>query len=211
MQRIAVIDYGSGNLHSVGRALHAASTTLAREYDIRVTDDAHVVRRADRIVLPGQGAFRDCMQNLLNSAGMIDALQEVVIESGRPFLGICVGMQLLMRVGLEHGETHGLNWIDGVCAELETQERLPHMGWSGVRVVGDHPVLAGLAPERAMYFAHSFCVAPRDEKDVAARSDHGGAFASAIGRGPMLGVQFHPEKSQAAGLDLLRRFLSWSP
>lgn len=207
MQTIALIDYGAGNLRSVAQAMAAA------DGDVRVvvTGDPAMVLTADRVILPGQGAFADCMAGLCAQAGLLDALFEKVRRRGAPFLGICVGMQLLMRVGLEHGETAGLNWIDGACRKLETRERLPHMGWSKVTPRGGHPVLAGLAPEKYMYFAHSYAAWPVDDTAIAAHTMHGPPFPAAIAADNLIGVQFHPEKSQAAGLDLLARFARWSP
>jgi glutamine amidotransferase len=143
--------------------------------------------------------------------GLREAVEEAVRDRGVPFLGICVGMQMLMRTGLEHGARPGLDWIDGICAPLETDERLPHMGWNAVEPIVPHPVLDGLAPKRHMVFMHSFVVEPEDETDIAAMTEHGRRFVSAIARANMVGVQFHPEKSQAAGLDLLGRFLRWKP
>jgi glutamine amidotransferase len=143
--------------------------------------------------------------------GLREAVEEAVRGRGAPFLGICVGMQMLMAIGLEHGARPGLGWIEGVCAPLETEERLPHMGWNAVTPLRAHPMLDGLAPARHMVFMHSYVVVPEAEADVAAVTEHGLRFVSAIARANMVGVQFHPEKSQAAGLDLLGRFLRWRP
>lgn len=211
MQKVALIDYGSGNVRSVERALVAAAERSGRVCDVRLTREPAFVADADSIVLPGQGAFAACMHALDADAPLLAAMTEAVQVRHAPFLGICVGMQLLMTTGLEHGEHRGLGWIDGVCHVLETPERLPHMGWNEVTPVRPHPVLDGLAPRRHMVFMHSYVVEPAHPDAVAAVSNYGVAFACAIARENMIGVQFHPEKSQTAGLDLLARFLAWSP
>jgi glutamine amidotransferase len=206
MSSVALIDYGAGNLRSVERALEAGGAKVA------VTSDPAAVRSASRIVLPGQGAFGDCMSGLLSRPGLIEALKESVLERGAPFLGICVGMQLLADIGLEHGQTEGLGWIGGRCRELEVGkgEILPHTGWNEVTPTRAHPVLDGLAPVRHCYFNHSFILdAPAGA--VAATTTHGETFACAVAQNNLVGVQFHPEKSQRAGLDLLSRFLKWTP
>ncbi|MGE0828678.1 MAG: imidazole glycerol phosphate synthase subunit HisH [Hyphomonadaceae bacterium] len=204
---IALIDYGAGNLRSAERALIAAGAG-----DVRVTSDPEIVLRAERIVLPGQGAFKDCMEGLLARPGLREALEEAVCAKARPFLGICVGMQLLAAEGHEHGVTLGLGWIGGICRPLEAgAERLPHMGWNEVRPIAAHPVLDGLTPAAACYFAHSYVLAPADPARIAAWTEHGERFASAVAHDNIVGVQFHPEKSQRAGLALLARFLDWKP
>ena len=211
MQTIALIDYDYGNVRSVERALAEAGRRAGIACDVRLTRDPAFVAIADRVVLPGQGAFAACMGALVANGPLLSALTGSVQTRRVPFLGICVGMQLLMTTGLEHGEHAGLGWIPGVCAPLETSERLPHMGWNAVAPVKAHPVLDGLSPERHMVFMHSFVVAPADDAAIAARTTYGAPFVSAVARDNIVGVQFHPEKSQAAGLDLLARFLDWSP
>jgi imidazole glycerol-phosphate synthase subunit HisH len=205
-QTVALIDYESGNVRSVARALEAVG-------DVRValTSDPAAILAADRIVLPGQGAFSQCMGALSAKEGVIAALDEAIRQRGTPFLGVCVGMQLLMTEGEEHGARPGLGWIPGACRLLETSERLPHMGWNEVAPTQPHPVLDALAPRRHAYFAHSFVVEPQNAADAAALTTHGSRFVSAVARDVMVGVQFHPEKSQTAGLDLLARFLAWTP
>ncbi|MBU6405580.1 MAG: imidazole glycerol phosphate synthase subunit HisH [Alphaproteobacteria bacterium] len=205
---IAIIDYGAGNLRSVARALEAAGAS-----DIRIGDDPDMVASADRLVLPGQGAFKQCMGGLRARPGLIQAMTEAVHSRGRPFLGVCVGLQLLASRGLEHGETEGLGWIGGDCAPLPQAPgvRIPHMGWNEVRVLSDHPILADLAPARHLYFAHSFALFPADPAHILAETVHGIAFPVAAGRDNIVGVQFHPEKSQAIGLALLSAFLNWAP
>lgn len=211
MSVIALIDYGSGNIRSVEKALAAAAGTRA---EIRTTDDPDVIARADKIVLPGQGAFLDCMTGLSSRAGVLEAMTDNVRKRGAPFLGICVGMQLLADKGLEHQETAGLGWIPGVVRHLERTDasiRIPHMGWNAARVTKPHPVLDALAPQAHMFFMHSFVHVPVESADIAAATDHGETFASAIARDNLVGVQFHPEKSQGMGLSLLSRFVDWRP
>jgi imidazole glycerol-phosphate synthase subunit HisH len=202
-ERVALIDYGAGNLHSVHNALNAAGTG-----DIAVTDDPDVVRAADRIVLPGVGAFAACMGGLSAIPGMIDALEDRVLGDRVPFLGICVGMQLLAERGLEHGVHSGLGWIGGEVRALEASAaiKVPHMGWNDVVPVAGAPLIV---PGEA-YFLHSYHFVAAEDGDVAAVTDHGRPVTAAVARGNIMGVQFHPEKSQAYGLALLRRFLDWT-
>ena len=211
MQTVALINYGSGNLRSAEKALVRAAEGCAR---IVVTDDPETVAAADRVVLPGVGAFAACMAALEARPGLIEAMTEAVQKKGAPFLGVCVGMQLLATRGLEFGETAGLGWVAGEVRRLSPDDphaKVPHMGWNGLLDVGDLPILAGLKAGRAVYFTHSFAIYPEDSTDVAAYVDHGGRFPAAVARGNLAGVQFHPEKSQDAGLSLLARFLEWRP
>jgi len=204
MSRTALIDYGAGNLASAARALAAAGA------DVVVTDDPTIIAAADRIVLPGQGAFDQCIGALLAKPGLKDALEHAVLRQFRPFLGICVGMQLLADVGLEHGEHQGLGWIGGECAALQTSARLPHMGWNQVVPHRPHPVLKPLGAGAHLYFAHSYVLNPPAAHALAA-CDHGAPFTAAVGKDTIIGVQFHPEKSQAVGLGVLKAFLEWRP
>jgi imidazole glycerol-phosphate synthase subunit HisH len=211
MQRVALIDYGSGNLRSAEKALVRAAAGRA---EILVTNDPGVVSRADRVVLPGVGAFAACMSALSERTGVIEAMNTAVQDRGVPFLGICVGMQLMASRGLEFGVTPGLGWIDGDVRKIEPADpalKVPHMGWNTLAGVTGHPVLAGLASGAPVYFTHSFAMFPADGADVAAYVDHGGRFPAAVARGNLAGVQFHPEKSQSAGLQLLADFLEWRP
>jgi glutamine amidotransferase len=211
MQRVALINYGSGNLRSAEKALIRAADGKS---EIVVTDDPDVIAGADRIVLPGVGAFAACMGAFEARPGVSEAMTEAVHGKGAPFLGICVGMQLLASRGLEFGETPGLDWIAGDVRRLESADpaiKIPHMGWNGLTDVSDQPVFAGLKDGQTVYFTHSFAFFPKDERDVAAYVDHGERFPAAVARGNVAGVQFHPEKSQAAGLALLARFLEWRP
>ena len=210
MQSAALIDYGSGNLRSAEKALRRAAEGLASPVDIVVTADPDVVARADRLVLPGVGAFAACMGALSSRDGLIAAMAETTIARGRPFLGICVGMQLLADRGLEFGETPGLGWIAGDVARLtpaDPKAKIPHMGWNALEDLADNPLLAGLGEGAEMYFTHSFAFTPADPSHVIASVDHGGRFAAAVAKDNIMGVQFHPEKSQTQGLRLLANFL----
>ena len=202
---LALVDYGAGNLRSVENALRAAGAT-----DVAVTAEAEAVLRADRIVLPGVGAFAASMAALRALPGMVEALDRRVLWDRVPFLGICVGMQLMADAGEEFGRHAGLGWVPGTVARLEPAEataRVPHMGWNDVTPAAAHPVVeAGEA-----YFLHSFAFRTEEAGDLAATTDHGGTVTAAIARDNMVGVQFHPEKSQAYGLALLERFLTWRP
>lgn len=212
MQTVALIDYGSGNLRSAERALYAGAVQANRRREIRVTFDPDFVRRADKVVLPGQGAFAECRSGLAAKPGLEEALSEAVLQRGAAFLGICVGMQLLAEIGLENGRHPGLGWIGGVCRPLAAGAgRIPHMGWNEARPRLEHPVLAPLRGGRQVYFAHSYIVADVSDDAVAAESEHNERFACVLARNNLIGMQFHPEKSQAVGLALLARFLDWNP
>lgn len=214
-QETVVIDYGSGNLRSAAKALERAAREAGLATTITVTNDATVLDRADRIVLPGVGAFGDCAAGLRALPGMIDALERNVRDRGKPFLGICVGMQLMADRGIEHGTHDGLSWIPGEVRPLQPSDpdlKIPHMGWNVVEPRADaktHPVLAGLTGGVHAYFVHSYAIVCGQGTDVLASADYGGGFAAIIGRENMIGTQFHPEKSQAAGLRLLGNFLQW--
>jgi len=207
-EAIALIDYGAGNLHSVKNALLAAGAR-----SVAVTNHPETVLGAQRIVLPGVGSFGACWEGLSGIPGMIEALEERVLERGVPFLGICVGMQLLATRGLEFGETPGLGWIAGEVrhiARTDAAIKVPHMGWNEVALAPhqkDHPLLE----EGEAYFLHSYHFQPEDGRDIAAMTDHGGGLVAAVARDNIVGVQFHPEKSQGYGLKLLARFLEWKP
>ena len=210
MQSVALIDYGSGNLRSAEKALVRAA---GGDVQIIVTSDPDQVARADRIVLPGVGAFAACMRALGERPGLIEAMTAAVRGKGAPFLGVCVGMQLLASRGLEFGETAGLGWIAGDVRRIEPADpaaKVPHMGWNALTDLSG-PALVTEIGEAPMYFTHSFAFHPTDPADVAAYVDHGGRFPAAVARGNVAGVQFHPEKSQSAGIALLARFLEWRP
>lgn len=204
---VALVDYGAGNLHSVENALR---TVGAR---VRITADPDVLRAADRIVLPGVGSFRACAEGLHARTGVVQAMRERVFVGGAPFLGICVGMQLLATNGFEHGETAGLGWIAGSVRRIEPPDRsvkVPHMGWNDVELL-PHSHSHAVLERGEAYFLHSYHFKPRHHEDVLAMTDHGGGLVAAVGRGNVVGVQFHPEKSQRYGLALLERFLEWRP
>lgn len=212
---VAIIDYGSGNLRSAAKAIERAAADERMHTRVSVTGEAKVVAAADRIVLPGVGAFADCMRGLAALAGMIEALEEAVIRRARPFLGICVGMQLMATTGREHGDHPGLGWIPGNVVALNPADgtlKVPHMGWNGLRLgVDTHPVLAGLVDDAHVCFVHSYHLQPDDTRHVLASADYGGSIAAVIGRDNLVGTQFHPEKSQRVGLRLLGNFLKWRP
>jgi glutamine amidotransferase len=213
---VAVVDYGSGNLHSAAKALERASREGGNE-PILVTRDPEAVRRADRIVLPGVGAFADCKLGLDAVPGLVEAMTEAVRERGRPFLGICVGMQLLAERGLEHGMTKGLGWVRGEVDRIVPKDpalKIPHMGWNTLAPKRPHALFdgIGLGPEGLhAYFVHSYQLAPTDKGDLVADVDYGGPITAAVARGNVAGTQFHPEKSQRLGLALLGNFLRWKP
>jgi glutamine amidotransferase len=214
MQSVALIDYGSGNLRSAEKALQKAAAGLSREAAVVTTDDPARIAAADLVVLPGVGAFAACMSALSARDGVIEAMTEAVKRRGAPFLGICVGMQLLATRGLEFGETAGLDWIAGDVKPIKPADRhykVPHMGWNSVDGRLPAAMFGGLGQAPHMYFTHSFAIFPANDADVAASVDHGGRFAAAVMRGNVAGVQFHPEKSQAAGQRLLTNMLEWRP
>jgi imidazole glycerol-phosphate synthase subunit HisH len=212
---VAIIDYGSGNLHSAAKAFERAARESGQT--ITVTSDPDVVRRAERIVLPGVGAFADCRRGLEAVAGMVEVLTECVRQRGRPFLGICVGMQLLGEWGREYQDTAGLGWIAGDVIRIAPQEaglKIPHMGWNTLVPRRAHPLLAGLAlgPQGLhAYFVHSYQLVPKDGEDLVAETDYGGPLTAIVARDTVVGTQFHPEKSQRLGLALIANFLRWAP
>jgi imidazole glycerol-phosphate synthase subunit HisH len=214
---VAIVDYGSGNLHSAVKAFERAARESGADVAIRLTADPEVVAAADRIVLPGVGAFPDCRRGLEAVPGMLDALQDAVQVKGRPFLGICVGMQLLATRGLEHGGAAGLGWVPGEVAELEPADpalKIPHMGWNTLDAHKAHPLLADVptgAEGWHAYFVHSYAFRAADPDDLVATTAYGGPVAAVVGRGNVAGTQFHPEKSQALGLALIANFLRWAP
>ncbi len=220
-QTIAIIDYGSGNLRSAVKAFDHVMKQEGLSGDVVITDKADVVVKADRIVLPGQGAYGDCINGLRSVDGMVDVLNERVRKNAVPFFGICVGMQLLSSRGLEFGEHQGLGWIEGDVVKMTPDDpslKIPHMGWNEIHVNGDapHPVLQGITKKSDgsfadFYFVHSFMFQSKKAQDIAAYCNYGGDFAAIVAKENIIGTQFHPEKSQQAGLDLIRGFLHWKP
>jgi glutamine amidotransferase len=215
--KLAVVDPGSGNLASVRRAFERAAREEGVALDLSVTTDAADVLAADRVVLPGQGAFAACTRGLEMLPGMREALQEAVIARGRPFLGICVGMQMMAERGLEHGVTPGLGWISGEIAPMDprdpagTELPLPQMGWNALEAHGAHPLLAGLPDGAHAYFVHSYALRGGRRDELLASTAYGGDVAAVVGRDNLAGTQFHAEKSGPVGLRILRNFLRWAP
>ena len=212
-----IVDYGSGNLHSAAKAFERAARDSGQVEQIIVSNDPQQVARADRVVLPGVGAFADCRRGLDAVPGMIAALEETVRRKGRPFFGICVGMQLLADRGREYEVTEGLGWIAGEVARIAPSDaslKIPHMGWNTLDQRKPHPVLAGipLGPQGLhAYFVHSFQLTPADGGDLVAQAEYGGPLTAMVGRDNIVGTQFHPEKSQKLGLALIANFLKWTP
>jgi glutamine amidotransferase len=211
---VAVIDYGSGNLRSAAKACERAAADIGLGDKVAVTSRPEDVLAADHIVLPGQGAFADCRRGVAAVPGLEEALVEAVIARGRPFLGICVGMQLMAERGREFETVEGLGWIGGEVVPIEPGDpclKIPHMGWNELTARCDHPVLTGLPAGTHAYFVHSFELRPADPANVLVETDYGGPIVAAVGRDNLIGTQFHPDKSQAAGLRLIANFLRWRP
>ena len=219
--KVAIIDYGSGNLRSAARAFERAIRESGRSDRVCVTNCAENTLIADKIVLPGVGAFADCRKGLENLDGMVEALEEAIIHRAKPFLGICVGMQLMATRGLEHGEHLGFGWINGEVAPIKarlpiektgTSLKIPHMGWNDIILdCGNHPLFKGVHNGNHFYFVHSYQLICEKSDDQLAHVDYGGPIVAAVGRDNFVGTQFHPEKSQAAGLQIIGNFLSWRP
>lgn len=214
---VAIIDYGSGNLHSAAKAFERAARDAGLTTRIDVTSDPDVLRRAERLVLPGVGAFKDCRDGLLSVSGLYQTLQDEVITKGKPFLGICVGMQLMASRGLEHDVTEGFGWIPGDVKAMTPRAasfKIPHMGWNTLDLHKSHALLDGipLGDEGLhAYFVHSYHLAAERPQDVIATTDHGQVVTAMVGRDNLAGTQFHPEKSQTLGLTLIANFLRWRP
>jgi len=214
---VAIIDYGSGNLHSAAKAFERAARELGSDLAIKVTARPEDVADAERIVLPGVGAFADCKRGLEDVPGMIEALEEAVQGRGKPFLGICVGLQLMAERGLEHGVTPGLGWIKGEVRAIAPSDpalKIPHMGWNTLRVVRANPLLDGIPTGEGglhAYFVHSYHVVPEEPGDLVASTDYGGPITAFVAKDNVAGTQFHPEKSQKLGLALIANFLRWKP
>jgi glutamine amidotransferase len=214
---VAIVDYGSGNLHSAAKAFERAARESGHDQPITVTSDPDAVARADRVVLPGVGAFADCRRGLDDISGMIDALETTVRKRGRPFFGICVGMQLMAERGREYQVTPGLGWIAGEVdriAPADASLKIPHMGWNTLNMLQAHPLLdeIPLGPDGLhAYFVHSYELKASQSADLVAQADYGGPLTAIVGRDTMVGTQFHPEKSQRLGLKLIANFLKWMP
>jgi len=214
---VVIVDYGSGNLHSAAKAFERAARESGHQQPIAVTSDPEKVVRADRIVLPGVGAFADCRRGLDEIAGMVDALEQSVRKNGRPFFGICVGMQLMAERGREYQVTPGLGWIAGEVDRIKPSDpdlKIPHMGWNTLNMLKTHPLLEDipLGPDGLhAYFVHSYELRTAQRADLVAQADYGGPITAIVGRDNMVGTQFHPEKSQRLGLALIANFLKWAP
>jgi glutamine amidotransferase len=214
---VAIVDYGSGNLHSAAKAFERAARESGHEQPIAVTGDPDVVAHADRIVLPGVGAFADCRRGLDGIPGMIDALEQSVRKKGRPFFGICVGMQLMAERGREYQVTPGLGWIAGEVdriAPSDPELKIPHMGWNTLNMLKTHPLLEDIplgSDGLHAYFVHSYELKTAQRDDLVAQADYGGPLTAIVGHDNMIGTQFHPEKSQRLGLALISNFLKWKP
>lgn len=215
--RVAIIDYGSGNLKSVAKAFERAVSDMGSHIHVDVTSDAKTVLAADHIVLPGVGAYADCRHGLDAVAGMVDALDEAVQHKARPFLGVCVGMQLLATRGLEKSTTNGLNWIEGDVREMKPADptlKIPQIGWNTIELKHNHPVFNDIATgEHGLhaYFVHSYMFDVKNSADILATTSYGGTVTAAVARDNIVGTQFHPEKSQRLGLKLITNFLKWKP
>jgi glutamine amidotransferase len=212
--KVAIIDYGSGNLRSVAKSFERAADEHAFGAEVLVTGKPEDLLSADRIVLPGVGAFADCKAGLEAVDGLHEALTEAVLVKARPFMGICVGMQLMSDVGHEFGDTPGLGWIAGDVTALRPSDpalKIPHMGWNDFATLAPHPVFAGVKTGEHAYFVHSYHFTPKNPAHVLATVQYGGAVTAAVGRDNMIGTQFHPEKSQALGLHIIANFLRWKP
>jgi len=214
---VAIVDYGSGNLHSAAKAFERAARESGYRQPIVVTSDPEEVARAERVVLPGVGAFADCRRGLDAIAGMVDALNARVRRDGHPFLGICVGMQLMAERGREYEVSAGLGWIPGEVDRIAPRDpnlKIPHMGWNTLKAINPHPLLDGITvgPDGLhAYFVHSFHLKPAQRRDLVAEADYGGSVTAMVARDSMAGTQFHPEKSQRLGLKLIANFLKWTP
>lgn len=212
--KLAVVDYGAGNIRSAVRAFSYVAEQRGIAAKVSVVDTPEAILAADRIVLPGDGAFGDCIGALRARSAMAEAMEEAVRQKGRPFFGICVGMQLLATEGLEYGTHAGLDWIAGSVSHIEPADprlKVPHMGWNELSLTRAHPVTAGLQPGAHAYFLHSYHLVPKAEATVIGEAEHGGRIVAIVADGTVVGTQFHPEKSQATGLTLIANFLTWSP
>jgi imidazole glycerol-phosphate synthase subunit HisH len=215
--KICIIDYGAGNVRSATKAFAKVAADIPNA-SVLLSNRAEDIAKADRLVLPGQGAFDDCMKGLSSLSGMIEALTESVLKKGKPFFGICVGMQLLATHGHEHGIHKGLNWIAGDVKPLPARDNLkiPHMGWNNIRFskpqnLSSHPLLKNLLPDPYVYFVHSYAFYPENTSTILSTCDYGGEFTASVVKDNICGTQFHPEKSQAIGLHVIRNFLEWRP
>jgi imidazole glycerol-phosphate synthase subunit HisH len=212
--RVGIIDYGSGNIRSVFKSFEKAALLLEKNIQIIIIDNVAELKKVDKVVLPGVGAFADCMQGLININGLVDLLNNMIIEDSKAFMGICVGMQLLANFSNEYGYTEGLSWIDGEVTSIEKVEeemKIPHMGWNSVEFDQKHSLFRGIKQDEDFYFVHSYKFNVKNNKFVLAKTHYGGDITAVVLKDNIIGTQFHPEKSQAAGIQFIKNFLEWTP
>ena len=212
--RVGIIDYGSGNIRSVFKSFEKASLLLDKNIQIVIIDNVEELKKADKVVLPGVGAFADCMQGLNNINGLVELLNKMVIEDSKAFMGICVGMQLLANFSKEYGYTEGLSWIDGEVTSIvkvEEEMKVPHMGWNSVEFDQKHSLFRGIKQDEDFYFVHSYKFNVKNNKFVLAKTHYGGDIVAVVLKDNIMGTQFHPEKSQDAGIQFIKNFLEWAP
>ena len=212
--RVGIIDYGSGNIRSVFKSFEKASLLLDKNIQIVIIDNVEELKKADKVVLPGVGAFADCMQGLNNINGLVELLNKMVIEDSKAFMGICVGMQLLANFSKEYGYTEGLSWIDGEVTSIvkvEEEMKVPHMGWNSIEFDQKHSLFRGIKQDEDFYFVHSYKFNVKNNKFVLAKTHYGGDITAVVLKDNIMGTQFHPEKSQDAGIQFIKNFLEWTP
>ena len=212
--RVGIIDYGSGNIRSVYKSFEKAALLLDSDIEIVIIDNIKKLRRVDKIVLPGVGAFADCMQGLKNINGLIELLNTMVLKESKIFLGICVGMQLLVNYSNEYGHTEGLSWIEGDVSPIEKVEpemKIPHMGWNSINFDNKHPIFNEIKEEEDFYFVHSYKINIKNNDFILAKTQYGSDITAIILKNNIIGTQFHPEKSQSAGIQFIKNFLEWTP
>ena len=212
--RVGIIDYGSGNIRSVYKSFEKASSLLDKNFQIIIIDSIEELKKVDKVVLPGVGAFSDCMQGMNNIQGLVNLLHDMILKDAKPFLGICVGMQLLANFSKEYGYTEGLSWIEGDVSSIEIVEaemKVPHMGWNSVHFNQKHPLFNKIKQDEDFYFIHSYKFNVNNNKLILAKTHYGGDITAVVLKGNIIGTQFHPEKSQTAGIQFIKNFLEWTP
>jgi len=212
--RVGIIDYGSGNIRSVYKSFEKASSLLGKNFQIIIVDSLEELKKVDKVVLPGVGAFSDCMQGMNNIKGLVNLLHDMILKDAKPFLGICVGMQLLANFSKEYGYTEGLSWIEGDVSSIEIVEaemKVPHMGWNSVHFNEKHSLFNRIKQDEDFYFVHSYKFNVKNNKLVLAKTHYGGDITAVVLKDNIIGTQFHPEKSQTAGIQFIKNFLEWTP
>jgi imidazole glycerol-phosphate synthase subunit HisH len=212
--RIGIIDYGSGNIRSVYKSFEKASSLVDKKIQIVIIDNINDLKKVDKVVLPGVGAFSDCMQGMNNIKGLVNLLHDMILKDAKPFLGICVGMQLLANFSKEYGYTEGLSWIEGDVSSIEIVEaemKVPHMGWNSVHFNEKHSLFNRIKQDEDFYFVHSYKFNVKNNKLVLAKTHYGGDITAVVLKDNIIGTQFHPEKSQTAGIQFIKNFLEWTP